>query len=507
MNIAHHLIRTARVRGERPAIARGGTIVLSYRDLAGRASRLAGALARRLNLSPGDRVAMLASNCEQFIELLYACWHAGMVVVPINAKLHPSEFAYIMENSGAKVCFLTPGIVDDTAIDATVRCIEIGSGEYGDLLTTQSIAVCPRDPTDPAWLFYTSGTTGKPKGATLTHRNLIAMTLCYSTDVDPGAPWEAILHAAPMSHGSGLYGLAHVAQASCHVIAQSSHFEPEEIYRLIERWPHVSFFAAPTMVKRLVDAPYDADTGNLKTLIYGGGPMYVEDLLVAIDRLDAKLSQIYGQGETPMTITCLNATLHAERTHPRWLERLGSVGVAQSVVDVQVVDADDQILPAGEIGEIAVRGDTVMTGYWRNPNATHTTLGNGWLHTGDIGIFDEDGFLTLKDRSKDLIISGGANIYPREVEEILARDPTILEVSVIGVPDRQWGEAVAAYVVARPGCQIDTGALEQRCLANMARFKRPKFYRVVGALPKNNYGKVLKTELRQQMRDDQAMLR
>ena len=305
-----------------------------------------------------------------------------------------------------------------------------------------------------------------------------------------------------MSHGSGLYGLAHVTQTSCHVIPESGHFEPEEIYRLIERWPQMSFFAAPTMVKRLLDTPCDTDTSHLKTLIYGGGPMYVEDLLMAIDRLDAKLCQIYGQGETPMTITCLNASLHAERSHPRWFERLGSVGVAQSVVDVQVVDAGDRVLPPGEIGEIVVRGDTVMAGYWENREATRNTLSNGWLHTGDIGVFDQDGFLTLKDRSKDLIISGGANIYPREIEEVLARDPSLLEVSVIGVPDRQWGEAVAAFVVPRHGCQIDTDALDQRCLASMARFKRPKLYRVVDALPKNNYGKVLKTALREQMRDE-----
>ena len=504
MNIAHHLTRAGRVRGDHPAIARGGNVVLSYRPLASRASHLAGAFTHRLALNPGDRVALLASNCAQYVELIYACWQAGLVVVPINAKLHPSEFAFIMEDSGASVCFATSDIVNAVAsgADSSVRLIEVDSAEYRALLTSEAVAVCPREPTDPAWLFYTSGTTGRPKGATLTHRNLIAMTLCYSTDVDPGAPWGAILHAAPMSHGSGLYGLAHVTQASCHVIAESSHFEPEEIYRLIECWPRVSLFAAPTMVKRLLDAPCDPDTRHLKTLIYGGGPMYVEDLLLAIERLDAKLCQIYGQGETPMTITCLDASLHAERSHPRWLERLGSVGVAQSVVDVQVVDAKDQILPPGEIGEIVVRGDTVMVGYWENPEATRKTLHNSWLHTGDIGVFDEDGFLTLKDRSKDLIISGGTNIYPREVEEILARDPSLLEVSVIGVPDREWGEAVAAFVVPRPGCQIDTEALNQRCLANMARFKRPKIYRIVDALPKNNYGKVLKTALREQLGDD-----
>ena len=202
-----------------------------------------------------------------------------------------------------------------------------------------------------------------------------------------------------------------------------------------------------------------------------------------------------------MTITCLNARAHADNLHPRWRERLGSVGVAQSAVDVQVADAQDKILPPGEIGEILVSGDTVMAGYWEDAPATAKTLKNGWLHTGDLGVFDTDGFLTLKDRSKDVIISGASNIYPREVEEVLARDPCVSEVAVIGVADREWGEAVLAFVVPRQDHNIDTEALNQLCLDNMARFKRPKSYRVLAALPKNNYGKVLKTALRKLAED------
>ena len=198
-----------------------------------------------------------------------------------------------------------------------------------------------------------------------------------------------------------------------------------------------------------------------------------------------------------MTITALNASAHAATEHPRWLERLASAGVPQSVVEVQVADADDHPLPPGELGEVLVRGDSVMSGYWSDPEATASTLRGGWLHTGDLGVFDEDGFLTLKDRSKDVIISGGANIYPREVEEVLLRHPGVAQASVIGRPDREWGEAVVAYVVPATGAGIDTSDLDDFCLQHIARFKRPRDYRVLDSLPKNNYGKILKTALRE----------
>jgi long-chain acyl-CoA synthetase len=197
-----------------------------------------------------------------------------------------------------------------------------------------------------------------------------------------------------------------------------------------------------------------------------------------------------------MCITVLDKAMHADVGHPRHRERLASVGVAQSVVEVMVADADDRPLPPGEVGEVLVRGGSVMRGYWQDPQASAATLKGGWLHTGDVGVLDQDGFLTLRDRSKDLIISGGSNVYPREVEEILLQHPAVAEVSVIGRPDPQWGEIVVAFVVPAQGQRCDAEALDAHCLANIARFKRPKEYRLVDALPKNNYGKVLKTALR-----------
>jgi len=250
------------------------------------------------------------------------------------------------------------------------------------------------------------------------------------------------------------------------------------------------------MVKRLVDhvqaqaAPVD----GFKTIVYGGGPMYVKDIQSALQVMGPRFVQIYGQGESPMTITALSRQQLMATQHPHWLERLASVGCAQTLVEVRVVDEHGADLPVGQAGEIVVRGDPVMAGYWRNPQATAATLRDGWLWTGDVGALDANGFLTLKDRSKDVIISGGSNVYPREVEEVLLLHPGVREVSVVGQMDAEWGEVVVAFVV---GADVTAQALDDLCLQHIARFKRPKTYRFVDTLPKNNYGKVLKTALRE----------
>lgn len=499
MNLANHMIRAGNAYGAYPATALGTTVLHSYAEVADRVARLASALVNRYELKPGDRVALVMPNCPEYLELLYSAWHAGLIVVPINAKLHRKEFDYILANSEARLCFVsekTRAAIEPLMGGTLEAIVDVGSAEYQNLFQNEPCPVVARDADDAAWLFYTSGTTGQPKGAVLSHRNLTAMCDCYFTDVDPVEPWSAILHAAPMSHGSGLYALAYVMKGGCHIIPDSRGFDVAEVYQLIEQWPGVAFFAAPTMVKRLLDYPEETDTRNLKAIIYGGGPMYVEDCLAGLERFGPKLTQLYGQGESPMTITALNADQHADTEHPRWMERLASVGVAQSVVVVRIADEQDNWLSEGDVGEILVRGDSVMNGYWKNPDATEETLRNGWLHTGDYGVLDDDGFLTLKDRAKDLIISGGTNIYPREVEEVLLQHPQVSEASVIGRPDREWGEIVVAYIVSRDGSEIDTATLDARCRNEIARFKRPRDYRQINELPKNNYGKVLKTELR-----------
>ena len=493
MNIAYWLSRAG--DADRPAVGQGTRVVRTYAELTERVARLAGALRGQLGLKPGDRVAVAAKNSPDYLEVIFAIWHAGLAAVPANAKLHGLELAFILEHSGARVAFASEGLDSELAAHAPKsleRLITIGSAEYTQLFTADPAPVTPCSGGDLAWLFYTSGTTGRPKGAMLTHRVLNWASHAYMAEVDPVSPGDPILHAAPMSHGSGLYMMAHVARRGVNVIPESGAFEPDEIFRLFAAWPRTSMFAAPTMVKRLVDSNADCDPENIRTIVWGGAPMYVEDTLKALDRFGPRFAQIYGQGESPMTITTLTRQEIADRDHPRWRERLASAGRPYACVEVMVADNDDRELPIGETGEILCRGDVVMPGYWQNPDATAKTLKNGWLHTGDVGAFDAEGYLTLKDRSKDMIISGGSNIYPREVEEVLLKHPRVREVSVIGRPDAEWGEVVVAYVVG----EADAQELDNLCLGAIARFKRPKEYVFIDALPKNNYGKILKTELR-----------
>ena len=482
MNLAHLLLRRARLAPDARAIALGKHAVVSYGQLADRAARLAGGYKSKLKLQPGDRVALAMKNCPEYYEVLFACWHAGLVAVPMNAKLHAKEFAYILENSGAKACFVTPDL--ESAIPTGTAIREIGK------LRGEPMPPAEVKPDDAAWLFYTSGTTGVPKGAVLTHRNLLFQTHAYFADIDKVAANDAVLHPAPLSHGSGCYALPHFAAGAVNVIPESGHFEPEEIFELLDHWHGASFFAAPTMVVRLLASPAARSPRHLKTLVYGGAPMYVADSLRAIELFGQRLYQLYGQGEAPMTITGLPQELH----QPALLDKLSSCGFARTGCEVKIFDDAERELPEGEIGEIVTRSDCIMAGYWKNPEATKKALRGGWLHTGDVGSMDAAGFLTIRDRSKDMIISGGSNIYPREIEEVLLTHPAIAECSVVGRPHAEWGEEVVAFVVARK--KIPTDELDQLCLDNIARFKRPREYRFVEALPKNNYGKILKTELR-----------
>jgi long-chain acyl-CoA synthetase len=345
--------------------------------------------------------------------------------------------------------------------------------------------------TDLAWLFYTSGTTGQPKGAMLSHANLQQMSLCYVADVEPLSPADAALYAAPMSHGSGLYSITFTRQGARHIVPPSRGFQADEVLDLARSLGPVSFFAVPTMVGRLVARAQErGEHGDgIKTIVYGGGPMYLADMERALAVFGQRFVQIYGQGETPMTISALGRSEHWSGNG-----RLPSVGRAQSVVELRIVGRDGEVLPHGEIGEIRVKAPTVMLGYWRNPTATEKTLVDGWLCTGDLGSLDEHGYLTLSDRSKDVIISGGSNIYPREVEEVLLTYPGILEAAVIGLPDKEWGEVVVACLAtANPPSPAQLGA---HCEQFIARFKRPKHYVFFESLPKSGYGKILRRELR-----------
>ncbi|MEK9658389.1 MAG: AMP-binding protein [Chloroflexota bacterium] len=501
MNIASWLHATALVQPDAPALLEGEQARATYREFAAGARAIAGGMSALHGVGPGQRVGLFMENRTEYLEALYGVWWLGAVAVPINYKLHPKEAAWIIENAGATVLLTGDGALSE-AVALPAGCAEVGVGTPAwDALRTAGTG-----PDAPAalgndalaWLFYTSGTTGRPKGVMLTHHNLAAMSTSYTLDVDEVSGADAALYAAPLSHGAGLYNFMHVRRGARHVVPRSHGFDPAEILDLGERVGGLSFFAAPTMLKRLVEeARRTGRTGEgIKTVVYGGGPMYLADIEEALAVMGPRFVQIYGQGESPMTITSLRREVLADSHHPRWRERLASVGTAQGCVEVRVVDEAMADLPPDTPGEVVVRGPTVMAGYWRNEQATRETLVDGWLRTGDVGRLDAEGFLTLTDRSKDVIISGGTNIYPREVEEVLVRHPAVSEAAVIGRFDRQWGESVVAFVVVAQGASCDERTLEAWCRGEMASFKKPKTYVFCESIPKNNYGKTLKTELR-----------
>jgi long-chain acyl-CoA synthetase len=505
MNIAEWLAASAHLRPHAPALLTGVRVDADYATFARRAAAVGAHLVRKHGVKPGDRVGLFMTNCTQYLECLYGIWWIGAAAVPVNAKLHGREAAWICEDSGAKLVFLSDDTADawaEAEAPSDLATLSVDSDDYLRLRNGEGMpAPLPQEINDLAWLFYTSGTTGRPKGVMLSHGNLMAMSLCYLADVDQVTPQGAMLYAAPISHGAGLYNFPHVRMGARHVVPDSGGFDADEVLALGKQLQNVAMFAAPTMVRRLVDAAKKrGENGDgLRTIVYGGGPMYLADIRDAIATMGQRFVQIYGQGESPMTITALSREWHGRTDDPRYLERLASVGPAQSVISVRITDADGTPLPAGETGEVEAKGAAVMLGYWNNPKATADALKDGWLRTGDVGRLDADGFLTLSDRSKDVIISGGTNIYPREVEEALLTHADVREVSAIGVPDPDWGEIVVACVVLEDGAAANDQVLDAHCLASIARFKRPKRYVYLPSLPKNNYGKVLKTELRQMM--------
>jgi long-chain acyl-CoA synthetase len=507
LNLAHLLQRQARMDPERPAILNGTQLMATHGQWAQRCQQLARQF-QEAGLQPGERVALFMRNHVRYLEVLFGAWWAGLAVVPINAKLHVREAQWIIDNAQARWAFVTADITSNTGenLSGLDRVVDVDSAQADALwqlpTTPNELPIAERRTDDLAWLFYTSGTTGRPKGVMITHRNLMTMGLAYFNDVDAVGAQDTIAYAAPMSHGAGIYAVPHLMAGARHMVPPSGGFDPAELFALGQQIGPVSMFAAPTIVKRLVDhaemtgLSAQACGRSFKTVVYGGAPMYAADIQRALRVMGPRFVQIYGQGESPMVGTALSRHDLQDTQHPRHQERISSVGVAQTPVRIRVTDEQGRDLPLGEIGEVLIQGDSVMAGYWRNPEATAKAIQNGWLFTGDMGCLDADGFLTLKDRSKDMIISGGSNIYPREIEEVLLHAPGVAEVAVVGAPDAEWGEVVVAFVVAQDGHTLDTAGLDALCLQEIARFKRPKRYEVVTSLPKNNYGKVLKTELR-----------
>ena len=508
MHIGHLLSRAALRYGDRSAW-REGDLTITFREAESRVNRLAHALLE-LGGQPGDRVAMLLANCYQGLETILAPMKAGMAVVPMNIRLHPEEHEYMVSDSGAFALVYGEEFRDHLSrirerLTGVKHFVCVGRAPRGDLAYDQLLDGGPEtapdpaiDPDDLAWIFYTSGTTGRPKGAMLTHRNLLTMVEQFLLEINPARPGDVLLHAAPITHGSGISIFHHIARGAASAFPLTRAFDPPKVFEAIERYRATTMFLVPTMINMLLASPDRGkyDLSSLHTIFYGGAPMYVEQLLEAVRTFGPIFVQIFAQGEAPMTCTTLPKEEHLVGDDPVKLARLASAGREVMGVRVCIVDDEDRELPAGQMGEIVVRGDLVMKGYWGKPEATAETLRGGWLHTGDIGYLDRGGYLYVTDRKKDMIISGGSNIYPREIEEVICGHPAVFEVAVIGIPDEKWGESVKALVVTHEGKRVTEAEIIEHCKRHLASYKKPQSVEFLATLPKNAYGKVLKRELR-----------
>ncbi|WP_324741724.1 long-chain fatty acid--CoA ligase [Tsuneonella sp. CC-YZS046] len=500
------LEKSARRRPDGLALLQGEER-LTYREFRDRALAIGGNLLA-MGCEPGDRVAFCLANSPRIMEVIFGCFAAGLVVVPVNARLHSREMAYIVQDSGAKILIHGPeyqdGIMAHAALFGTVARIctapAEGTKPFAALIDPADAlaAAVEAAPEDLCWLFYTSGTTGKPKGAMWNHRMVRCVIMNYLADLHNIQPGEMVLHCAPMSHGSGIVALPAVARGAVNAITGSASFDVDNLLSTVEQLKvsHIAFMAPTQIIRMLEDhVPGRHDLSSLQAICYGGAPIYVEQLKRAMEAFGPIFVQLYGQGEAPITITGMSRERHAELLAAND-PRIGSAGQVRTDVEALCIDADGNPLPAGQAGEVVVRGDVVMPGYWNNPEASAEALRGGWLHTGDIGYFDEHGYLFLLDRAKDMVISGGNNIYPREVEEVIILHPAVANCVVFGIPDAYWGEAVHAVVVPKPGEALTAQDIIAFCGEHLAGYKKPKAVDFVDDLPVSGYGKILRREVR-----------
>jgi acyl-CoA synthetase (AMP-forming)/AMP-acid ligase II len=504
----------ARVRPEATAFAFEGRST-SYAELDAHASQVARAL-RAAGVGHGDRIAFVGKNCDQYFELLMGAAKAGAVMVPIGWRLAPAEMAFIAHNAEAKLLFVGPdcaAAVADTPELAALSVIALegdGDGSFppprGDWPTYESWrdAQSPEDPHYPVDPFdtvvqlYTSGTTGKPKGAMLAHHNLLAGRKLAARQPMPWNEWgpdDVSLVAMPIAHiggtGWGLVGLVNGAKG---VIARE--FDPFKVLDFIEKDRISKMFMVPAALQIVVRQPRarEVDYSRLKYILYGASPIPLDLLRECIEVFGCGFCQQYGMTETTGTIVYLPPEDHDTAGN----QRMRSAGLPLPGVEIRILDEAGNPLPPNTVGEVATRSHSNMRGYWKLDEATAATLDSeGWLRTGDAGYLDEDGYLYIHDRVKDMIISGGENVYPAEVESAVYGHPAVAEVAVIGVPDEKWGEAVKAVVVPKPGATIDPADIIAFARQRIAAFKVPKSVDVIAALPRNASGKILRRELRE----------
>jgi acyl-CoA synthetase (AMP-forming)/AMP-acid ligase II len=509
-NLGRLLTHTARRLPNARALIHGDR-TWTFAELDARVDRMAAAL-RGLGVAKGDRVLVHSRNNNAMFESLWACFKAGAVWVPTNFRLTPAEVAFLGTSSRAVVMLRDAGFRDHAlAVRAASphlrHVIAVGDRAADELdYETLLVANAPTLPDaeadvaygDPAWFFYTSGTTGRPKAAVLTHGQMSFVVTNHLADLMPGTTeHDASLVVAPLSHGAGIHQLAQVARGAATILTESDKLDAVEAFALIEKHRVTNMFCVPTILTALVrHKAADADDhASLRHVIYAGAPMYEADQAEALAKLGRCLVQYFGLGEVTGNITVLRPDMHTP-------ENAGSCGVARTGMEIAILDDDGARLPPDTVGEICVRGPAVFAGYFENDEANERAFRGGWFHTGDLGRLDARGFLWITGRASDMYISGGSNVYPREVEEAILTHPAVAECAVVGLAHPKWGEAGVACIVPRSGGAVDGDAVLSHLRDRIARYKQPLRVVVWDALPKSGYGKVPKALVKARLADE-----
>lgn len=479
---------------------------ITFGELNSRCNRLANSLAA-MGVKKGDRVAVLAFNCLEYIEIYFGITKLGAIASLLNFLLRPGELEYVINYSGAKVLILQPPFLEAIQSIKGNLCVKKyivlggraeGMENYDDVVSRAKADEpgVPLTPGDDAFIFYTGGTTGKPKGVITTHWNHISNSV--NCALEAGLKnYYSYLITTPIFHlAAGANIFFAMFMGSKMVITRS--FDPEQALHLTEKEKVSNVLLVPTMVNAMLQVPDIGkyDLSSMKFITYGAAPMPIEVLRQGMEMFPCSFLQYFGQTESGPCLTVLPPEDHHLEGEERWVKKLGSAGRPIINCEVRVVDDEGKDVEMGLVGEVIGRSEAVARGYWEMPKETAETFRDGWVYTGDMGTVDEDGYIYVVDRKKDMIISGGENIYPREIEELLYQHPAILECTVVGVPDDYWGEAVKACVVLKPGQKATEDELIQFCKDNLASYKKPKTVDFMDALPKSPQGKILKRELR-----------
>ncbi|WP_312796362.1 acyl-CoA synthetase [Tianweitania sp.] len=484
----------------------------SWREMEARVNAMAYALVHEFGVRQGDRILVQSSNCNQMFESMFAAFRVGAVWVPTNFRQTPDEVAYLAQSSGASLMICQAAFAGHAeaswnaspALQQFIAIGEAGFGEDYDAIVArnlgQMVKAAAVDRDDPCWYFYTSGTTGRPKAAVLTHGQMAFVINNHHGDLFPGTTHEdRSIVVAPLSHGAGVHQLCQVAHGCTTILLPTEKFDIDGLWRLVEQWKVTNLFTVPTIVKMLVEDPAvdRYDHSSLRYVIYAGAPMYREDQKRALNKLGKVLVQYFGLGEVTGAITVLPPIMHSAEDGPH--ARIGTCGFERTGMQVEIQDDQGNEVAQGETGEICAIGPAVFAGYYQNPEANAKSFRNGWFRTGDLGHMDEQGFVYITGRASDMYISGGSNVYPREVEEKLLQHPAISEVAILGVPDPVWGEVGVAVCVPRAGEQVEAGELAAWLDGKVARYKLPKRYVFWPEMPKSAYGKIAKKLIREEL--------